>query len=221
MIDWTEIDTVLLDMDGTLLDLHFDNHFWMTHLPKRYAETYGVDEDTAMQRLEAHIKAHEGTLNWYCLEFWSQSLGLDIRALKEEVKHKIAIRPFVEEFLQRLQTMGKRLVLITNAHPQSLELKLEVTAIDQWLHMVISSHEFQQPKEAQQFWQQLYQREQFDPQRTLFIDDTVRILDSAREFGVRHLLCLHQPDSQKEHRDITEYPAIHHFDEIMPSVESI
>ncbi|GAB3113052.1 GMP/IMP nucleotidase [Aestuariicella hydrocarbonica] len=216
MINWNDIDTVLLDMDGTLLDLHFDNYFWLTHLPKRYAETFGVDEAEAMARLEAHIKAHEGTLKWYCLEFWSESLGLDIRRLKEEVQHKIQIRPFVVEFLKALQAQDKRLVLITNAHPQSLDLKLEVTAIDQWLHMVISSHEFQQPKEAQAFWDELQKREPFDPGRTLFIDDTLRVLDSARDFGIKHLLCLHQPDSQREHRQILEYPAIHHFDEIMP-----
>ncbi len=221
MIDWNQIDTVLLDMDGTLLDLHFDNYFWMTHLPKRYAETHGVDEQTAVDKLQAHIKAHEGTLNWYCLEFWSESLDLDIAALKEEVKHKIQIRPFVVEFLQALQSMDKRLVLFTNAHPQSVDLKMEVTAIDQWLHMVISSHEYQQPKEAIEFWEQLHLQEPFDPERTLFIDDTVRILDSARDFGIRHLLCLHQPDSQKEHRQINEYPAIHHFDEIMPAGASL
>lgn len=217
MINWNDIDTVLLDMDGTLLDLHFDNYFWLEHLPRRYAETHGLDLDTASQKLHAHIKAHEGTLNWYCLEFWSESLGLDILALKQEVQHKIAVRPFVTEFLQQLEQRDKRLILITNAHPQSLGLKLEVTAIDRWLHMVISSHELQHPKEAQEFWRQLHLLEPFDLEKTLFIDDTVRILDSARQFGVRHLLCLHQPDSQRESRNISDYPAIHHFDEIMPT----
>jgi putative hydrolase of the HAD superfamily len=218
MFNWDEVDTVLLDMDGTLLDLHFDNYFWLTHLPKRYAETHGVDEAQALQMLQAHIKAHEGTLNWYCLEFWSESLQLDILKLKEEVQEKIKIRPFVVEFLQTLQQLNKKLILITNAHPQSLDLKLEVTNIDQWLHMVISSHEFNQPKEAQEFWQQLWEQEQFDVDRTVFIDDTVRILDSARDFGIRHLLCVHQPDSQREHRGIDEYPAFNHFDEIMPVI---
>ncbi len=36
MIDWDNIDTVLLDMDGTLLDLGFDNWFWQPHVPEQY-----------------------------------------------------------------------------------------------------------------------------------------------------------------------------------------
>lgn len=217
-IDWDAIDTVLLDMDGTLLDLHFDNYFWLQHLPKRLAEARGMPLAEATEQLHAHIKAHEGTLNWYCLEFWSDALELDICALKKEVQEKIAIRPFVVDFLQALQARDKKLVLITNAHPHGLDLKLEVTAIDQWLDMVISSHEFQEPKEAQAFWHQLQEKDPFDPARTLFIDDTVRILDSARAYGIAHLLCIHQPDSQNP-RTITEYPAIHHFDEIIPRDE--
>lgn len=215
MINWHDIDTVLLDMDGTLLDLHFDNYFWLNHLPQRYAEIQQMDLQTARDQLELHIRSHEGTLKWYCLEFWSDALQVDIRSLKEEIKHKIQIRPHVEEFLTRLRQHNKKLLLVTNAHPQSLSLKLEVTAIDRWLDIIISSHEFQQPKEAQEFWQQLQAREGFDPARTLFVDDTVRILNSARTFGIQHLLCIHQPDSQQE-RCIVDYPAIHHFDEIMP-----
>ena len=216
MIDWNEIDTVLLDMDGTLLDLHFDNYFWLTHLPKRYAEAHDFSEAEALERLRHIFAEHEGTLNWYCLDFWSRTLEIDVRTLKEEVKHKIRVRPFAEEFLRQLHALDKRLVLITNAHPQSLDLKLQVTEIERWLHVVISSHEFKTPKEAREFWLLLQQREHFDPLRTLFIDDTVRILDSAHAFGIRHLLCMHQPDSQGQHRDIQAYPAIHHFDEILP-----
>lgn len=217
-LPWDDIDTVLLDMDGTLLDLHFDNYFWLTHLPARYAESHGVDLDEATEMLKAHIKAHEGTLQWYCLTHWSESLNLDIVALKQEVKHKIQIRPFVGEFLQRLQRLNKKLVLITNAHPQSLDLKLEVTRIDRWLDMVISSHQFQYPKEEQEFWRQLHVQEPFDPERTLFIDDTERILESARTFGIRHLLGIHQPDSQLSRPNITRFPAIDHFDEIFPPI---
>ena len=214
-LDWSKIDTVLLDMDGTLLDLHFDNHFWLEHLPKRYAEIHGVDFATAKQRLEENISEYEGTLQWYCLEFWSSRLDVDIRSLKEEVKHKIQIRPHVRTFLQRLRDHSKKILLVTNAHPQSLSLKLEVTQIDQDLDIIISSHEFNQPKEAQAFWQTLQAKEHFDPARTLFIDDTARILASAQTFGIRYLVGIHQPDSQIA-RKMEAFPAIHHFDEIMP-----
>lgn len=215
MINWDLIDTVMLDMDGTLLDLHFDNFFWLDHLPLRYAQIHNLDLATANAKLNADIRKYEGTLQWYCLEFWSEMLNINIRQLKEEVKHKIQIRPHVGEFLQRLRANGKKVLLVTNAHPQSLSLKMQVTQIDQWLDVIVSSHEFKEPKESQKFWQELQAREKFDPERTLFIDDTVRILDSAKLFGIKYLLGIHQPDSQKERR-MEQYPAIHHFDEIMP-----
>ena len=187
MINWQDIDTVLLDMDGTLLDLHFDNFFWLDYLPQRYAEIRQLDLQLAREQLKNHIRDHEGTLNWYCLEFWSDALQVDIRSLKAEIKHKIRMRPHVEEFLTRLRQRSKKLLLVTNAHPQSLSLKLEVTAIDRWLDLVISSHEFSHPKEAQDFWHALAAHEPFDPQRTLFIDDTLTVLDSgdspARQSG--------------------------------------
>ena len=215
MIDWQAIDTVMLDMDGTLLDLHFDNYFWVHHLPTRYAEIHGKPFAAARESLAASIQAHQGSLQWYCLEFWSDTLQVDIRALKEEVKHKIQVRPHVQEFLERLRQHGKQAMLVTNAHPQSMSLKFEVTAIDQWLDLIISAHEFSHPKEAQDFWQALALRERFEPARTLFIDDTLSVLDSARDYGIGHLLAIHQPDSQIPRR-ISQYPAIEHFSEIMP-----
>ena len=215
-IDWNTIDTVLLDMDGTLLDLHFDNYFWLDHLPKRYAEHHNVCPDQATRELHARFEAKRGTLDWYCLEYWSSELAVNIRELKEEIHHLIRERPYVQEFLRQLGDCGKQRVLITNAHPQSLSLKLQVTGIGPLLDTVISSHQYQAPKEEQSFWQQLHQQLQFDPARALFVDDTERILASAGEFGIGHLLCINQPDSQGEVRQIDHYPAIDHFDEIMP-----
>ncbi|MCE3253013.1 MAG: nucleotidase, partial [Cellvibrio sp.] len=39
----------------------------------------------------------------------------------------------------------------------------------------------------------------------------------AKTFGIKYLLGIHQPDSKIERR-MEQYPAIHHFDEIMPPV---
>jgi|SRR5690554_1109401 len=217
MIDWQAIDTVMLDMDGTLLDLHFDNYFWLHHLPVRYGEVHGIDFEVARTKLAARIQQQEGSLQWYCLEFWSNALDLDIMALKHEVKHKIQLRPHTEVFLDRLRAAGKRVMLVTNAHPHSMNLKFDITQIHKRCDSVISSHELYHAKEAQPFWHSLAEREPFDPARTLFVDDTVRVLDSARDYGIAHLLGIHQPDSQIARR-LTSYPAIDHFTEIMPEV---
>ncbi len=145
---WEQIDTVLLDMDGTLLDLHFDHYFWFKHLPLRYAQAHGTSLEEASAEIERHVKHYQGTLQWYCLDHWSELVKLDIPALKKEVSHKIKIRPHAESFLQQLRARGKKLILITNAHPKGLQTKLDITRIDRWLDIVISSHEFNQPKRS-------------------------------------------------------------------------
>lgn len=216
-VPWHEIDTVLLDMDGTLLDLHFDNYFWLTHLPKRFSEIHQVDYQQASQDIERKIRSLEGTLQWYCLDHWSDLMNLDIPLLKLELIDKIKVRPNVEQFLQALRDTHKRLILITNAHPAGLEIKLNATKIDRFLDIVISSHDFGSPKEDQDFWQQLNAKEQFDPARSLFIDDTTRILRSAKHFGIQHLICVMNPDSEKPAHSPEEFHGILDFGEIMPT----
>ncbi|MFV3089781.1 GMP/IMP nucleotidase [Pseudomonas sp. GW6] len=224
LLPWQQIDTVLLDMDGTLLDLHFDNHFWLTHLPQRYAEHHGVSLALAKAELLPLFREHAGTLNWYCTDFWSRELRLSIRDLKREVAHLIALRADAELFLRALREAGKRVVLITNAHRDSLSLKLERVELAPWFERLISSHDYGFPKEDQQFWFALRQDVDFDPARSLFIDDSLPILRSAGRFGVAHLLAVRQPDSQAEPKDTEEFAAVEDYRELvlgLPATSSL
>jgi putative hydrolase of the HAD superfamily len=216
LIDWKNIDTVLLDMDGTLLDLYFDNHFWQEHLPQRYAQRHGTTAERAREILIAMFTAQRGTLNWYCVDYWSRELQLDIAELKCEVEHLISIRPHVEDFLSQLHASPRQVWLVTNAHRKSLDIKMRRTGIDRWFDNIISSHDLSAPKEAADFWRQLHTAHPFDPTRTLLIDDTATVLQAAQNFGIRHLLTLLQPDSRQAQRIDTDFPGILHFDEIMP-----
>jgi putative hydrolase of the HAD superfamily len=214
MIDWNQIDTVLLDMDGTLLDLHFDNHFWLEYVPNQYAQSRGISLQQAKQDLYARYESQLGTLEWYCVDHWSRELGLDIVLLKEEIDHLIAVHPHVVDFLDQLMCAGKRRVLVTNAHQKTLALKMEKTKLAGFFDQVISSHQLGLPKENTEFWSRLQNICPFDKDRTLFVDDSPSVLASARNYGIRWLLAVLRPDSKGPLREAGGYPAIHDFKEI-------
>ena len=220
MIDWDNIDTVLLDMDGTLLDLHFDNYFWSQHLPRRYAEIHQRDENDSRQQLNQQMAATRGSLDWYSVDYWSEQLQLDIPALKLEIQHMISLRPHVEEFLRRLHQASQQVLLVTNAHRKSLDIKLARTGIQRWFDAIVVSHDLRVPKEDPRFWHYLHARHPYRAQRTLLIDDTESVLQSASRYGIAHLVTLLQPDSKLQKRLDTRFPGIHHFDEIMPAEQN-
>ena len=217
MIDWSDIRTVLLDMDGTLLDLHYDNHFWMEYLPAAYARARQIPEPDARTQLMACFDQVRGSLPWYCLDYWSTTLEMDIPSLKRELRHMIRMRPHALAFLQWLRRSDLDVLLVTNAHPETLRIKMGEVDITHWFDRVVVSHDLAAPKEDLRFWERLQHLHPFDPAHTLLIDDTESVLEAARRFGIAHLLTLLQPDSTRQRRIDTRFPGIHHFDEIMPA----
>ena len=216
MIAWKNIDNLFLDMDGTLLDLNFDNHFWQEFVPQRYAERNGLALAEAKTRLLPMFRAMEGRLEWYCLDYWSERLDLDIPALKLEISGLIAVLPHVIEFLDAVRAVGKRVVLVTNAHRKSLGLKLDKTRLQVFFDAIVSSHDLGIPKEDPGFWAKLSEVESFSVERTLLVDDSLPVLRSARAFGIHHLVAVRKHDSTRPSRLITEFISIEDFREIMP-----
>lgn len=183
--DWQRIDTALIDLDGTLLDLAFDDWFWLEHVPSVYGAARGLTPEAALGELAPRFRAHEGTLPWYCIEHWSRELALDIATMKRAVAGRIAWLPGAQAWLEALRACGKRLVLLTNAHPETLRIKDATTGVTRILHAVVSSHTVGAPKEDPAFWQAVRTIEPFDPERSLFVDDSPPVLRAARAAGIR------------------------------------
>lgn len=198
MFEWNEIDTVLLDMDGTLLDLRFDNKFWLHHLPTKIASQEGIPLEQAKQQMQLKCEAVKGTLNWYCIDYWSKETDLNIRQLKIENAASIAMRADVPPFLRALKKRNIQRILLTNAHPESLAIKIDKTRLDKHLDHMYSTHEFGHCKESLKLWQALITKHPFNPERTLFIDDNEELLLIAQKFGIRHVLGIENPDSGLE-----------------------
>ena len=215
MIEWNKIDTVLLDMDGTLLDLNFDNHFWLEFVPARFAEANNLSMEKAKQQLVPQFKKMEGKLEWYCMDYWSEALQLDIAGLKAEISGLITILPHVMEFLEAAHRSHRKLFLVTNAHRDSLDLKMDKTCLEPFFDQIISSHDYGASKEQQAFWIELQKQQPFDLKKTLLVDDSLAVLKSARLYGIKHLVSISRPDSQLAKREITDFLAIEDFRELM------
>jgi putative hydrolase of the HAD superfamily len=207
-ITWAEIDTLLVDMDGTLLDLAFDNFFWLELVPDRYARTRGLDEAAARAIVTRKYADVLGTLPWYCLDHWSRELGLDIAALKREHRHLIRFLPMVPEFLGRARSRARRVVIVTNAHRQTLAIKMGETHLDGQVDGVVCAHDLDAPKESREFWEKLSRQEPFDPERTLLLDDSVTVLTAARSFGLARIVAIRRPDSRRPARSIEGFSAV-------------
>ncbi len=210
-------DTVLLDMDGTLLDLAFDNYVWLQRVPEEYARLQGISEDAAREYLYSQYANFAGKLDWYCMDHWSDKLGLDLLALHRSLNDRIAWLPGARDFLQTCAGKPLRLVMVTNSHPETLEIKSEVTGIKQFFDHVCSSHELGYPKEQQAFWDALRKREDFDPARTIFVDDSLPVLRSARTYGLQKIVMVTRPDSRKPDNVSSEFAGVAKVSDLLSS----
>lgn len=219
MLDWKKITTVFLDMDGTLLDLHYDNYFWLQHLPTRYAELKSMSEQEARNYLETYFVDLKGSLKWYCFDHWAHILDVNLIDLKREVTHKVAYRPHARTFLEALHDANLDLVLVTNSHRAGVEIKMEHTDLGNYISEIICSHDLGLPKENPEFWTALNKVRPYDVDATVFFDDNEEVLSSAKQAGLKNLVLIAKPDSQKPEKVESEYPLLKSFLDILPKYD--
>jgi FMN phosphatase YigB (HAD superfamily) len=212
--NWDDIDTVLLDMDGTLLNLHFDNYFWKTYIVEQYAKKNHIPIKHAQSKINYLSNQTQGKLNWYCLDFWSDQLALPIAQLKENIIPKIQPRPYTYEFLRMLTDLNKTILIVTNAHRDSFNLKMSHSNILMFIDHAISAHDYFYPKERIEFWQQLQLHHPFDKNRTLFLDDSTSVLNCAQKYGIRHIVEILHPDTTMTPNTLGLHRGIHDFNEL-------
>jgi putative hydrolase of the HAD superfamily len=213
---WDDVATVLLDMDGTLLDKHFDDYFWEQYVPEHYSLKHELTVEEAKKKLLDRYQKVENTLCWTDLDYWSAQLGLDIPELKTGLNHLIAVHPYVLDFLSYCRSINKKVYLVTNAHPKTLSIKLEKTDIGHRFDQIVCADEIGLAKEEGNFWQQLEQMLGFEKSTTLLADDTEKVLRSAEEYGIGHLLFVAKASSRKPVSYSSRYPSIEYFKELIP-----
>jgi HAD superfamily hydrolase (TIGR01509 family) len=201
-------ETLMLDMDGTILDLAFDNYIWLDLVPRRYAAANDMTFEEAREELIGKYRAVQGNLEWYCLDHWNDRLGIDVVKIHHDVNYRIGYLPRALDFLRSVAGLRKKVLLVTNSHPDTLHLKDAVTGLGDYFDGLHSSHTYGHAKESQAFWHALREEVDFDAGTTLFVDDSHPVLRSARDYGISMLVTVTRPDSRKPVRNGSEFPGV-------------
>jgi putative hydrolase of the HAD superfamily len=201
-------ETLMLDMDGTILDLAFDNHIWTDLVPRRYAAANNMTFEAAREKLFEKYRAVQGDLEWYCLDHWNERLGIDVVKIHHDVTHRIGYLPGALKFLREVHESDARVLLVTNSHPDTLDLKDAVTGLGDYFDGVYSSHTYGHAKESQAFWHALQEDVDFDVETTLFVDDSQPVLRSARDYGVKMLVTVTRPDTTMPVKQGSEFRGV-------------
>lgn len=216
---WNTLHHVLLDMDGTLLDLHYDATFWLQTVHQIVAEATGESEVSVKARFETELAQHEGSLTWYCTDYWADFFGIDLLAAKAQLAHLIQFRPHAEAFLDALKPTPLKTLIATNAHRDVIDLKLSVVPLTHWVDGIVSSHDYGFAKEHPDFWRHLFESEHVDPNTAVFIDDSPRVLDAAERAGVHHIIEIRQPNLAEPPRTLWKHGIID-FDDLLPGLRA-
>jgi FMN phosphatase YigB (HAD superfamily) len=214
-LDWGQIDDVLLDMDGTLLDRHFDNFFFEEELPRRYAEIHDLTLEESRDTLMAMYRSVEGELAWTDLHYWTQRVGIDVVAMTKELDHMIEFLPGAEEFLKYLRRQGKRVTIITNAHESGVAIKSAKTGVGQHVHSIVNAFEVGYLKMRPEYWPACQRLLGFDPKRSFYMDDDEGCLVAARQFGIAHLIHSAKSSSQLPPAPAAQFVSIASFSPLM------
>jgi HAD superfamily hydrolase (TIGR01509 family) len=208
--------TLMLDMDGTILDLAFDNYMWQELVPRRYAAENDIPYEEARALLMGKFSAEQGNLQWYCLDHWCEHLGIDVVQLHYDVSHRIGYLPGALGFLRNIRERDVRVLLVTNAHRDTLALKDAKTGLSDYFDGIHSSHDYGHAKESQDFWSSLQEDVGFDPETTLFVDDSLPVLRSARDYGIRMLLTVTHPDTTAPLKRTSDFVGVERVADMLP-----
>jgi len=211
VLNWDGIHDVLVDMDGTLLDRHFDNFFFEEELPRRYAAREGLSFEASRDRLMTMYRSVEGELAWTDLHYWTGRVGIDVVGMHHELQHMIGFLPGAEAFLQAVRAKGKRIVVLTNAHHTGVAVKAAKTGLARYVDRIVDAFEVGYLKMRPEYWPACEQLVRFDPRHSLFIDDDESCLTAAKQYGIAAVIHSAKSSSQLPAMGSARFPSVDHL----------
>ena len=180
-----DIECLLIDMDGVILDNTYDNDFWQNQIPEVIADSKGIAFDDAKRLAIQIFNYKKNTKDWYDVDYWSNMLNIDIEAQKRSEKSfsRISLYDGVIDTLSVLKNKTK-MILITNAHRKTLNIKLEKYNLTPYFDEMVCAHELNYVKEDIQLWYMLRSKYRLDYEKTLLVEDTINNINVGLSAGI-------------------------------------
>ena len=180
-----DIECLLIDMDGVILDNAYDNDFWQNQIPEVIADSKGIGFDDAKRLAIQIFNYKKNTKDWYDVDYWSNMLDIDIEAQKRSEKSfsRISLYDGVIDTLSILKNKTK-MILITNAHRKTLNIKLEKYNLTPYFDEMVCAHELHYVKEDIQLWYMLRSKYRLDYEKTLLVEDTINNINVGLSAGI-------------------------------------
>jgi putative hydrolase of the HAD superfamily len=180
-----DIECLLIDMDGVILDNAYDNDFWQNQIPEVIADNKGIAFDDAKRLAIQIFNYKKNTRDWYDVDYWSNMLSIDIEAQKRSEKSfsRISLYDGVIDTLSVLKNKTKT-ILITNAHRKTLNIKLEKYNLTPYFDEMVCAHELSYVKEDIQLWYMLRSKYRLDYEKTLLVEDTINNINVGLSAGI-------------------------------------
>ena len=180
-----DIECLLIDMDGVILDNAYDNDFWQNQIPEVIADSKGIAFDDAKRLAIQIFNYKKNTKDWYDVDYWSNMLSIDIEAQKRSEKSfsRISLYDGVIDTLSALKNKTK-MILITNAHRKTLNIKLEKYNLTPYFDEMVCAHELNYVKEDIQLWYMLRSKYRLDYEKTLLVEDTINNINVGLSAGI-------------------------------------
>jgi len=182
---------MLVDMDGVILDNTYDNNFWQNQIPGVISKNKNISFEDAKRLAVQIFNYKKNTKDWYDVDYWSNMLNVDIEAEKRSSISfdRIQLYEGVTETLNKLKN-NFILILITNAHRKTLNIKLEKYDLNPYFENMICAHELHYVKENIQLWYMLKSRFKLDYTKTLLIEDTINNIKVGLSAGISQAVYL-------------------------------
>ncbi len=176
------VKTFLLDFDGTLMNKEIYVEMY-PHIVNALEKKYGDKVKEAI----IELKAKTGEVDTYELCAKLNDLNLYYSILPTFIG-KSKLLDGTVDLLKKLNTAGKRVLLITNSHRRTIDLYLVKHDLGKYFDFVWANEDSDFSKSDENYWAELTMATNIIKEESIVIsDDLERDVIPARNFGMKAL----------------------------------